>query len=64
MSRKTLKLPEDEYDRHNERRKELGLSWAEYINGQAPEYTVDYDRIQQIVHNEVERELHELRNGR
>lgn len=59
MSRKTLKLPEDEYERHNERRKELGLSWAEYIDGQAPEYSVDYDHIREIVRDEVRSEVSE-----
>lgn len=53
MARKTLKLPEDEYDRHNERRKGLGLSWPEYIDGQAPD--VEYpttEEIRQIIREE------------
>lgn len=33
----TIKIPRDEYERHNDRRKELGVSWCEYINGQAPQ---------------------------
>lgn len=33
----TIKLPREEYERHNERRQDLGLTWAEYINGEAPE---------------------------
>lgn len=33
----TIKIPRDEYEQHNERRQDLGLSWAEYIDGQAPE---------------------------
>lgn len=36
-ARKTIKLPEEAYERHNERRREMGLTWAEYIDGQAPE---------------------------
>lgn len=36
MARKNIKLPADEYEKHNERRKQLGLTWVEYINGQAP----------------------------
>jgi len=32
----TIKLPREEYERHNERRKELGLTWAEYVDGEAP----------------------------
>ena len=37
MERGTIKLPEDEYERHNERRQALGLTWAEYIEGNAPD---------------------------
>jgi len=38
MTRGNIKLPEDEYERHNERRKELGQTWAEYIDGHTPEH--------------------------
>jgi len=31
----TIKIPREQYDRHNERRQEMGVSWAEYIDGQA-----------------------------
>ena len=33
----TIKLPRKEYERHNERRKEMGLTWEAYINGEAPD---------------------------
>ena len=33
MARGTIKLPENDYERHNEQRKEMGLTWAEYIDG-------------------------------
>ena len=33
MERGTIKLPEAEYKKHNERRKDLGLTWGEYIDG-------------------------------
>ncbi len=36
MERGTIKLPEDDYERHNQRRKELGQTWADYIDGQSP----------------------------
>lgn len=52
MSRKTLKLPEEDYERHNEKRKELGLTWAEYIDGQAPE-------IEETVRRAIREELNE-----
>ena len=57
MARKTLKLPEDEYEYHNERRKEHGLTWAEYVNGEAPDLGIDYDRIREIVRDEVRSEV-------
>jgi len=37
MTRANIKLPEDEFETHNTRRKELGLSWAEYLDSNAPE---------------------------
>jgi hypothetical protein len=33
----TIKIPREEYERHNERRQELDQTWAEYIDGEAPE---------------------------
>lgn len=33
----TIKLPREEFEKHNTRRQEMGLSWAEYIDGQAPD---------------------------
>jgi len=37
MDRSTIKLPEAEYERHNERRKAMGQTWAEYVDGNAPD---------------------------
>lgn len=31
----TIKIPIDEYEEHNARRKSLGQTWAEYIDGEA-----------------------------
>lgn len=61
MARGTIKLPEDEYERHNEQRKEMGLSWAEYIDGQAPELE---ETIRRVVRDELERQTDELTNRR
>ncbi len=38
MTRANIKLPEEEFERHNERRKELGQTWAEYLDGNAPDH--------------------------
>lgn len=35
--RANIKLPREKYERHRERKEKLGVSWAEYIDGQAPE---------------------------
>lgn len=51
MSRKTLKLPEEDYERHNARRKEMGLSWAEYVDGQAPDIE---ETIREVIRDELD----------
>lgn len=45
MARKNIKLPEDEHEKHNERRKEMGLSWAEYIDGESPDLEAMLRRV-------------------
>jgi len=30
----TIRIPRDEYEKHNQKRKEMGLTWAEYMNGE------------------------------
>ena len=42
MDRSTIKLPEPAYEHHNERRKELGLTWEEYMDNRTNEY---HDRM-------------------
>lgn len=32
----TIKIPRDEYEKHNERRQDMGLTWAEYLNSEPP----------------------------
>jgi hypothetical protein len=32
----TIKIPREDYERHNERRENLGQTWAAYIDGQSP----------------------------
>lgn len=51
MARKTIKLPEAEYEKHNERRKEMGLTWSEYIDGQAPELE---DTLRRVIREELQ----------
>jgi len=51
MARGTIKLPEDDYERHNEQRKKMGLTWAEYIDGESPELE---DTIRRVVREELD----------
>lgn len=51
MGRKTIKLPEEDYKRHNQKRKEMGLSWADYIDGQSPDLE---DTIRRVLRDELD----------
>lgn len=55
----TIKIPREEFERHNERRKSLSLSWVEYLDGQAPETpgAVDHAALAAAVADEVEARL-------
>lgn len=44
----TIKIPREDYERHRERKEELGLEWAGYIDGQAPQH--DYPDADEIAH--------------
>lgn len=49
----TIKIPREDFERHNTKRKTLGESWAEYIDGQAPDgFELSDDDIQHII-NEI-----------
>jgi len=41
----TIKIPRDQYDRHNDRRKKMGLTWGEYIDDASPEDQADVDDV-------------------
>lgn len=67
----TIKIPREEYERHNERRQDMGLTWAEYIDGEAADFEFDVDlpadfeqmtpdEYREIVREEVRRALEEL----
>lgn len=32
-----IRIPREDFERHNQRREDMGLTWAEYMEGQAPE---------------------------
>ncbi len=73
----TIKIPQDDYERHNDRRRDLGLTWAEYIDGQAPEtptaackFPDDFENLADAVATieertgRIERTLEDLGAGR
>ena len=49
----TIKIPAPAYEHHNERRKEMGQTWEQYINGQAPEVSNNAE----VDTNELAREV-------
>ena len=54
----TIKIPRDEYEKHNEKRQAAGLTWAEYLNEEAARPGPDADIAEEV------RELRrEIRNG-
>lgn len=72
MGRKTLKLPEEEFEGHNQRRKEMGLSWTEYINAeteaiadvvQSSTVSLDRAQIEEIAEETAEKLAELRRNG-
>ena len=48
-----IRIPEDDFERHNERRKDMGLTWLEYVDGAAPRMQIDEDRLREIVREEA-----------
>ena len=63
----TIRVPRSVFERHNERRQDLGATWAEYLDGEAPEYVVlpetvmvGRDELREIVRGETRRAIEEL----
>jgi len=47
-------INESDHERHNDRRQAMGLSWAEYIDGEAPEWPtsdaeIDEERLADVL---------------
>lgn len=59
--RANIKVSREFYEKHNERREEMGRTWEEYIDGQAPELDVGLDEgeMREIVRDEVRAILRE-----
>lgn len=56
---KAIKIPAEDFERHKKRKEELGLSWSEYVDGQAPELGADVDEreIAKMVTTDLEGRL-------
>jgi hypothetical protein len=60
--RTSIVIPRDVFERHNERRQDMRMTWVEYLNEGAPDRdAVDEDDIRSIVRDELERFESELR---
>jgi len=60
----TIKIDRSEYEQHNERRKDMGLTWSEYINGESPDVSndaegVDYERLGSMMDEKLQYHLAE-----
>jgi mannitol-1-phosphate/altronate dehydrogenase len=52
----TIKIPREEYERHNDRREDMDLTWAAYIDGEAPD-TVDADDLAGQITDQIGEEI-------
>lgn len=53
----TIKIPREKFEKHNERRKGLDLSWPEYLDKESVTVeteSVDYAEIERRVENVLE----------
>jgi len=48
----TIKIPANAYEQHNENRQDLGLTWEDYIDGQAPE-GIDEDDLARRITDQI-----------
>lgn len=59
----TIKIPREEYEKHNKKREENNQTWAQYINGQAPETPgdeIDYAEIEKRCESAVKSTIPEF----
>ena len=52
MSRANIKLPREDYERHKTRKDELGMTWSEYLDAQAPDLEAI---VRRVVREELDR---------
>jgi len=63
MDWKTIRIPASDFERHNQRRKSTGMTWAEYIDDQAP--NTDTSRQLELLVgriDELSMRINEMRN--
>lgn len=56
----TIKIPRDEFERHNEKRQAAGLTWEEYLDKESVTITHDIDR-EAVADAVAERVLREVK---
>lgn len=49
----TIRIPRPKYNKHNERRKEMGVTWLEYIEGNAPEQAILSEEDKEEIAKEI-----------
>lgn len=54
----TIRIPRDEYEKHNQKRKQMGLTWAEYMNGESAVTATHLDVAEEI--RELRKEIEAL----
>jgi len=57
--RANIKVSREFYENHNERRKELGLSWEGYIDSQSPNITVPPVQLDATEYSNIADEIEE-----
>jgi hypothetical protein len=52
----TIKIPREEYNKHNERRQKRGMTWSQYIEDSSPDDRHDdlLDRLDELLDNPPE----------
>lgn len=57
---KSLRIPADDFDEHNQKRQEMNLTWAEYISGEAPEYVTRIDVMREAAREGAKEAVEEV----
>jgi len=59
----TIRIDRETFEKHNERRKEAGVTWVEYIDNHGGHDTVDADSLSDEQLEEITDEVEEIVQG-